>query len=255
MLGGLRDEAAEVAQELVAHAVVLRHAAFVGDPSQGRVEVLPGALQAQEEREMVDPHDVVVELRRRDPEVRARARPPCAARSGRGRRSRIELASATRPAQHRHRVDIVAAAAHRDRRSSMSPADVEQHGDRAQPAHDPADAQRVADRLAQPEALRHVEVDHGRGAVTADLERGDDVIGAGERRAAIQAWPRCPPRRRAGASARSCPVRSRSASTSMRASVAVVRQRRDAEDVPDECPGEDCAEPAPMNAILGIGSV
>ena len=45
---------------------------------------------------------------------------------------------------------------------------------------------RVADRLAQAEALGDLEVDHRGGPVAADLERRDDVVGAVERRAAVE---------------------------------------------------------------------
>jgi hypothetical protein len=89
------------------------------------------------------------------------------------------------PAGHRHRVhvleqhrvgaDVLHVAAH-----------VEQQGNRAQAAHDPADPERVADRLAQAEALRHVEVDDGGRFVAADLEHRQDVVGAVECYSAIE---------------------------------------------------------------------
>ena len=67
----------------------------------------------------------------------------------------------------------------------MSAHIVEQHRDRAQPAHDAADAERVGDRLAQAELLRDLEVDHGARLVAADLDHVDRVVGAVERGAAV----------------------------------------------------------------------
>ena len=61
----------------------------------------------------------------------------------------------------------------------------EQHRDRAQAAHDPADAERVGDGLAQPELLRHLEVGDGARLVAADLDHVDRVVGAVERGAPV----------------------------------------------------------------------
>ena len=67
----------------------------------------------------------------------------------------------------------------------MSRAHVEQHRDGAQAAHDAADAERVGDRLAQAEPLRHLEVGHGARLVAADLDHVDRVVGAVERGAPV----------------------------------------------------------------------
>ena len=74
-------------------------------------------------------------------------------------------------------------------------------GDRAQRAEDAADAERVADRLAQAVAGRDLEVAQGRG-VPADLDRVDDVVGAVQRGAAVERAPsmRRPRAERASAS-------------------------------------------------------
>jgi hypothetical protein len=57
-------------------------------------------------------------------------------------------------------------------------------GDRAEPAEDPADPDRVGDRLAQAVRLRHLEVGE-RGLVPADLDLVDQVVGAVEGRAPV----------------------------------------------------------------------
>ena len=67
----------------------------------------------------------------------------------------------------------------------MSAHIVEHHRNRAEAAHDPADAERVGDRLAQAEALGHLEVGDGARLVAADLDHVDRVVGTVERGAAI----------------------------------------------------------------------
>ena len=55
-------------------------------------------------------------------------------------------------------------------------ADIQQHRDGAQRAHDPADAQRIGDGLAQAVFLGDFEIDHRAGFVSGDLEHTDGVI-------------------------------------------------------------------------------
>ena len=133
---------------------------------------------------MVDARDEVLELRRRQPEIRRQlprrvlhrvAEPDGADRAGLG----------DGPAQHRHRVDVVEQQRVRAELLEVA-AHVEQHRDRPQAAHDPADADRVTDRLPQAVPLGNLEVDDGRRPVAADLERRDDVVGAVERRAPVE---------------------------------------------------------------------
>ena len=57
------------------------------------------------------------------------------------------------------------------------------HG--AQPAHDAANAQRVGNRLAQAEFLRHLEIGHRARFVPADLEGYYNEIGALQRPALV----------------------------------------------------------------------
>ena len=83
------------------------------------------------------------------------------------------------PGHHRHRVRVV------EQEAVGAPLDhlvghLDHDGDRAETAHDAADADRVADRLAQPERLRDVEVGPRR-RVPADLDLVDQVVGAVER--------------------------------------------------------------------------
>jgi hypothetical protein len=140
--------------------------------------------QRQEERHVVDAGDVVAQLGSGQPDVRGelargvlhRVAQPDAAH---------EAALGDGPAQHCHRVDVLQQERVRAALLHVA-AHVEEDGDRPQPAHDPADAERGADRLAQAEALGDVEVDDRRGAVAADLERRDDVVGAVERGGAVE---------------------------------------------------------------------
>jgi len=53
---------------------------------------------------------------------------------------------------------------------------VKEHRDRAQSAHDPADAQRVGNRLAQTVLPGNVEIDHRRRTIPTDLEHRDHII-------------------------------------------------------------------------------
>ncbi len=132
---------------------------------------------------MVDAGHQVVELRRRDPEHAAElrggvlngvAQPDGADRAGFG----------DGPAQHRHRVDVLEEQGVRAELLHVA-ADVEQHRDRPQAAHDPADSERVGDRLTDPVALGDDEVDHRRRMQAADLKAGDDVVRAVERDAPV----------------------------------------------------------------------
>jgi hypothetical protein len=90
-----------------------------------------------------------------------------------------------RPAEHRHRVHVL-----QQQRVGTDllhvAADVEEDRNRAEAAHDPADPDRVPDRLPQPEALRHLEVDHRPGPVAADLEHRQDVVRSVQRGAAVE---------------------------------------------------------------------
>src|SRR5439155_13863727 len=63
--------------------------------------------------------------------------------------------------------------------------DPEHHRDRSEPAEDAADADRVADRLAEAVLRRNPEVDE-RGVVPADLDLVDHVVGAVESGATIE---------------------------------------------------------------------
>ena len=58
------------------------------------------------------------------------------------------------------------------------------HRDRAEPSHDPADTDRVGDRLAHPVLLGDLEVGE-RGSVPAHLDLVDDVVGTLEGRASL----------------------------------------------------------------------
>ena len=79
------------------------------------------------------------------------------------RRSGCCVARLTRPAVHRHRVDVVQEDHIRAQLFHVA-AHLQQHRDGAQAAHDAADAERVGDRLAQAVALGNLEIHHRRRA-------------------------------------------------------------------------------------------
>ena len=89
------------------------------------------------------------------------------------------------PGVHRHRIDVVEQGGIGAQRLHVA-ADIQKDRDRAQPAHDAADSQRVGDGLAQAVLLRNLEIDHGARLVAGDLEHGNGVVGVRQRRAAIE---------------------------------------------------------------------
>ena len=118
---------------------------------------------------MVDPRHQVLELRLLDPEYARELGGGVldrVAQSDRADRARL----GDRPAQHRHRVDVLEKQCIRAQLLHVA-ADVEQDRDRTQTAHDPADAEGVGDRLANPVALGDDEVDDRRGIQAADLKQ------------------------------------------------------------------------------------
>ena len=102
VLGGLGDEVAEVPQHLVAHAV----AGGRRDLPQRRVEVLAVALEAQVERHVVDAGDEVVDLAGGSPRSAASS-PAVRWTVWQSPTVRTLLAARDRPAEHRHRVDVL----------------------------------------------------------------------------------------------------------------------------------------------------
>ena len=87
------------------------------------------------------------------------------------------------PGEHRHRVAVAEQVGVRAYLVHV-PRQVDHDGDGAQAAEDAADAEGVADRLAQPVPGGNVEVGAG-GRVPADLHLVDHVVGARERGAAV----------------------------------------------------------------------
>ena len=86
---------------------------------------------------------------------------------------------------HRHRVDVVQEGDIGTQLGHVA-THVQEDRDGAQRAHDPADAERVGDGLAQTVLLRNLEVDHGAGFVAGDLEHRDGVVRAIERGATVE---------------------------------------------------------------------
>src|SRR4029450_2244640 len=111
-------------------------------------------LEPQVEGEVIDPRGQVVDLVRGQAEV--------AGQLGGGVLHGVAQADGPyraalghRPADHRHRVDVVEQQGPGTQLLHVADR-VEQDGDRPQAAHDPADPERVGDRLAQAEALGYL---------------------------------------------------------------------------------------------------
>jgi len=189
VLAGFGDEVAQPPEHLIAHPVPGRDAIFLDDLAEARVEVFDravgqAALEAQVEGHVVDAGADVVDLLQRHADVAgellggsldAVAQPDRLDRRG----------AVDRPAQDGHRVDVVQV---KDVRAQLLhvAAHFQEDRDGAQAAHDPADAQRVGDGLAQAVFLGHFEVNDRAGPVAADLEHADDVVGAVQGAAAIR---------------------------------------------------------------------
>ena len=159
-------------------------------------------LEAQIERHMVDAGAVEVDLFDRNAQVDSefvrRMLHAVAQTDGLDRGA----AAIERPGDHGHRVGVIDV-----QRTVSALLDVAHHllhdGDRAQRAHDAADAQRIGDRLFDAILARDVEVDDGGRAVPTDLNRIDDVTRAFKGLAAVGG---CRNRRR-GTDRRGDPVR------------------------------------------------
>ena len=179
----LGHEIAQPLKHLVAHAVAIRHTPLRNHSADQRVEILAVALELEVEGHMVDAGAEVVDRFDRHADIarqlaggvlHAVAQP-----------DGLDLSGAVdRPAVHRHRVDVLQEC-HIGAELFHVAAHVQQHRDGAQPTEDPADAQRVGDRLAQAILLGNLKVDHRRGLVAADLDHADRVIGTVERFAAV----------------------------------------------------------------------
>ena len=226
MLAGLGGEVAEPAEQLDAHAP--SHAVRVGldDLAQPRVQVLAGAtvLERVDEALVVeaggDEADVGLGHAHGLGQEGVRVADGMAHADhaiGGQRRPRPDA-----PRHHRHRVGVV----EQQRAGGRALRDLVGHldhdRDRAQPAEDAADADRVGDRLAHAERRGDLEVGDG-GLVAAHLDLVDEVVGAveGARRSAWAptAYP-APNRSTSWFAARSA-YASRSASMSCRAIVNV----------------------------------
>ena len=154
-------------------------------------------------------------------------------------------------ADHRHRVRVV-----QEPRAGADlghvVADAEHHRRGAQRADDAADAERVADRLADAVAGRDLVVAHGR-RVAADLDAVDHVVGAVERLAAVEG--RRDPRLRAerlGRRGARATRPSRAAPGSMSCSeISLPASSGNARMSPSRL-RVNSTLPAPTNAILGI---
>ena len=141
-------------------------------------------------------------------------------------------------ADHRHRVRVVEEPRARAQLGHVV-ADREHHRRRAQRADDAADAERVADRLADAVAGRDLVVAHRR-RVAAHLHAVDDVVGAVERLAAIERRGHARVRAErlrdaARRSARPCPRRSESMSWS---AISLSARLGEREDVAEQVAGE-----------------
>lgn len=197
VLGRFGDEIAQVLHHLVADEVGAariprgfeRDASGAVALAQGRVEAAPAAGRVADVEVEVEGH--VVEAGRAVAQV-ADVEAEVAGEFGGGALHRVAeadlgdvgVARGQGPGVDRHRVDVV----HQERAGAVGAhvlGECPEMRDGAQPSHDPADPKRVADGLAQAVAARHLEIRYGAGAVAADLEGGDDEIGAVECGAAL----------------------------------------------------------------------
>ena len=184
VLGGLGREVPEPLEELDADAPTEALGVRLHDRPEPRVQVLAGlavtehvdeALVIEPRRPELDPF-----LRHPDRAREERVGVPDAVAHADDVRRRQSRPAPDAPGHHRHRVRVV------EQEPVGATLDhlvghLDHDGDRAEAAHDPADADRVADRLAQPVLPRHVEVGPRR-RVAADLDLVDQVVGAVERR-------------------------------------------------------------------------
>ena len=187
VLRRLGNEVAEVVEKRVAHSVSRRDAALLDDAPKQRVEVLAVALEPQVEGEVVDPGAEVVDLVGWDADVDGDV--------AHGRLHRVAQADALdrgspvdRPAADRHWIHVLEQPGIRAELLHVA-AEREQDRNRAKPAHDAADAERVGDRLPQAELLRYLEVDDCSRPVTADLEHRHDVVRSVDRLALVERRP------------------------------------------------------------------
>ena len=132
-------------------------------------------LEIEVEGHVVDPAGAVADLLDGNVEVARQFPGRALHRMAKTHLPHIGILRPDRPGVDRHRVHVL----QHDRPRRVL-ADVlghlPQHRHRPQPPHDPADAQRVGNRLAQAELLGHLEIGHRAGLVTADLETADNEI-------------------------------------------------------------------------------
>src|SRR4051794_15709540 len=110
MLARLSDEVAKATEEVVTHAVIIRHSAIRDDLGDARIEVLDAvwcrSREAQIERQVIDTSAVVGNLLKRHADVAGEL--CCRALYAVAESDGLDAAGARDgPAIHRHRVDIV----------------------------------------------------------------------------------------------------------------------------------------------------
>jgi hypothetical protein len=148
------------------------------EPIGRREQVDTLVLEREIERHVVDTGSAVGDLVGSDPEVVTDL--VCRSLHAVTQAHRRDVGqSVQRPAVHRHRVHVVEMQ-HVGAQLLHVVEHLLHHRDGAQGAHDPADAERVGDRLTQPVLLRDLEVDHRRRPVPADLDHADRVVGTVE---------------------------------------------------------------------------
>ena len=143
VLGRLGAEVAEVPQNLVAHAVP------VGDVAlrpELRIQVPAAVAELEVEGKVVEPRAHVLELVRAHAEIGGEVARRALHRMAEADRAN-RAAARDRPAEDRHRVHVLQQKGLGAELLHVA-AELEQHRDRAQPAHDAADPDRVPDRLA-----------------------------------------------------------------------------------------------------------
>ena len=144
-----------------------------------RIEVLPVALEAKDERLVVDACAEKRDLVERNAGELGESTRRVLDRVAEADDAVDRRALVDRPAEHRHGVRVV----QQPRLGALAVhvlGDAEHHRDRAQRAEDAADPERVPDRLAQPMPEWDLEVEDRR-RVHPDLHHVDDVVRALER--------------------------------------------------------------------------
>ena len=189
MLARLGDKIAEPLEHLIADPVPFRCAPLIQHLADARVEIfhLPVgmAFKAQIKGHVVDARTEVVDLFNRHADILRQLL--CCPLHAVTQTDSFNLAGAADgPTIHHHRVHILQKG-HIGAKRLHVITHVEQHRNRAQPAHNAADTQRIGNGLAQAVFLRNLKIHDRRGLIAADLDHRNCIIGPIQRGLAVEA--------------------------------------------------------------------